>query len=1131
MSEFHKKPLRPEPENNLRKYSFVFAKLNEKYRPPKRRKILKRILLGLVFLMTLAVFAFSIILLNVLKDLPDIEDTRALIFPESTVLLDSSGTVELYSVHGNENRQVMPVEEMSPYIIRAILAAEDDGFYSHPGFDTGGIAKAFCHEFLGSLFGLCPRRGGSTITQQLVKNFFLTNERTLTRKLKELVLAYNMENRYSKDEILGIYLNGISFGSNLHGVETASQAFFRKSAKDVTPAEAAILASLVQRPTTYSPHGERAFSYVLLSDERIQEQGYETFDDINDLEGLTWMPGLVGDEVELANGKTAYFPGRADGYVLNRMIELELITDEEYQQARKDLLNIQFPEFRIQLTAPHFVIWVREQLETRFGADLIERGGLRVITSLDMDLQTLAEEAVEAQMEKNVTEYEASNAALVSLETKTGHVKALVGSADYWNEAIDGNVNIVLKKRLPGSSFKPITYAASFLTGKLSPGRVLFDVETNFGNGWTPQNYDGQFRGPVSVRNALGNSLNIPAVKAAIIAGPGAVYNLATQMGISFDFDSEFYGAAIALGGAEARPLDMAQAFSVFANNGKKVEPVAILRVEDRFGNLLYEAPNQAEIETDEMQVLDPTIAYQVTHVLSDTAARGPGWNTRLQLSGRQNLAKTGTADKKVENIPWPADVWTIGATPQLTTAVWAGNADGTVLARRASGYDTAAPIWHSFMTTAHEELPAENFEVPSGISKIQLSKLSGQLPAENTPASLITEDIVSRINYPAENDSSLQLVEVDSVSGKLPTEFTPEAAKEEVAVLSMHSYFIDWPNWETPVQEWLAENKIEMLQGFGINADEILSEAPTEFDDAHTNRTAENAPDIRFVDPQNGERVSPPRTSIQLDVNAPNGFEKVVFYWNDRILKSFDEEQNGYVIPVSPNQTGRHTLTAKMTDTLKYTSERTIEVEITRDNDEPDVRFLNPRDGDQVSGGTEILLRVEADDRSGAVRIVDFYADDVDLGGIPVELGAFEKRFSVPNDDGELKLRAVATDYAGNTGETTITLEVEAKPESRDFGIFSPRDGANTACNVNTRVTAGVARDMRADLERLEIWANLGRQTKVRVAEFTSASDTGFFEADFKPEVCGEWRIYAKAFLASGSPKVSSSNFVEFEE
>ncbi len=1127
MNPFHKKPIRHEdPETTLRRFSL--ARLKHKLRP--QHKLLKKTILGALVVGTIIIFVFSIYLLQILRDLPDIEDTRSLIFPESTVLLDSSGTVELYSVHGDENRKIVPIDQMSTHVIRAILAAEDDGFYSHPGFDLGGIAMAFCHEFVGSLGGLCPQRGGSTITQQLVKNFFLTNERTISRKLRELILAYRMESRYNKDEILEIYLNGISFGSNLYGVETASQAFFRKSASELSVAEAAILASLVQRPTYYSPHGEQAFSHVLISEERIAEENFETFQSIDELPGLTWVPGLVGREIELANGKTDYFPGRADGYVLGRMRDLQYISTAEYEQARSDLLSIEFPEFRINLTAPHFVIWVREQLEERFGADLMEHGGLRVITSLDMELQEQAEAAIAAHIQKNTEQYEASNAALVAIETKTGLIRALVGSADYWNEAIDGNVNIILKKRLPGSSFKPITYAAAFAAGKLSPARILFDVQTNFGNGWVPQNFDGQFRGPVSVRRALGNSLNIPAVKAAIIAGPTAVYDLATKMGISFDFDADFYGAAIALGGAEATPLDMAKAFAVFANNGKKLEPVAILRVEDRFGNLLYEAEDQSQLDEEELQVLDAGIAYQITHILSDPAARGPGWNSRLQLAGRQNLVKTGTADKKVDNTPWPADVWTVGATPQLTTAVWAGNSDGTVLARRASGFDVAAPIWQDFMTTAHTDLPAEQFEVPRGVSRIQVSKLSGLLPADHTSASLITEDIVSGINAPGETDSALQLITIDSVSGKLPTENTPESAKKEVAVLAMHSYFPEWAHWETPVQEWLAENKAEMLQSFGINAEDILSEAPTDFDDVHSRETAREKPTLRFISPDDGAQVSPPRTAIELDIDAPNGFEKVIFYWDDRLIKSFDALEEAFVIPVSPNETGKHTLTAKVTDRLKYSIEQSITVEIARDRDDPEVSIVSPGSRENISGGSEVTIRVSATDRSGAVRKVDFYVDDEHLGGVPVELGEFEKGWSVPNRGGEYRLRAVATDYAGNTGETTLTVQVDERPESSVFGILSPADGSTESCERGARVTAGVTGATRRDFERLEIWGNRGTQTKVRIAEFTELSDTGFFEANFSPDICGEWRLNAKVFLENGSPRVSSSVFVEFE-
>lgn len=1018
----------------------------------------------------------------------------------------------------------MPIGEMSRFISLAILASEDDEFYSHPGFDIGGIIKAFCHATIGDFGGICPARGGSTITQQMVKNFFLTNERTIARKTKEIVLANRIERKFSKDQILEIYLNGISFGADLNGVETASQAFFRKSAKDITLAEAAILAALPQSPSRLSPNGERAFSHVLISPEIIAEKNYETFEDIDRLPGMSWMPGLVGREVELANGKKAYFPGRADDYVLKRMVGLGYINEQEYQQARQELLTITFPEYRANITAPHFVMMVKEELETMFGADLVEYGGLKVTTTLDNQLQKLAEEAAKKYIEKNSEQFNAKNAAIISLDTKTGEIRALVGSADYWNQDIDGNVNIILKKRLPGSSFKPITYAAAFAAGKLSPGRILFDVQTNFGNDWIPKNFDGGFRGPVSVRYALGNSLNIPAIKAAIIAGPEKVYELATKMGISFDFPADFYGAAIAIGGAEARPIDMAKAFAIFANNGKNIEPSTILRVEDRFGNLLYAAEAPKEVE----QILDPGIAYQITNMLADPGARGPGWNSHLQMSGRENMVKTGTADKKVKDVAWPSDTWTIGATPQLTTAVWSGNSDGSVLAKNASGFEIAAPIWLEYMNNAHQHLPVEKFAVPPGISRIQVSKLSGLLPAADTDPNLITGDIASSINMPTQTDNSLQFIEIDSVSGKLPTDLTPPDARKKVAVLTIHDYYPDWPNWETPVQAWLVENKVKLLETLGVKEGDVLTEVPTESDNVHTQQSLANAPTVRFDYPGDGDQVASPRTTVDLDISTANGFEKVLLYWDGRLLKVFEnEEKNGYVIPVPPDENGRHTIRAQVFDTLQYMAESSVNVEITEDSDKPEVEFTQPRDNTTLAGGAEVLLAVNATDRYGAIKKVEFYIDETRIGADLFP--PFEMKWPGSNENGQHTLRAVATDYTDNTGEASITIQVEQRADSTSFGITDPKNGDTKPCGESITITASVAGETKDNFDRLEIWASYGSQQKNRLAEFSEISATGFFETTTTLQECGEWRFYTKVFLDNGAPRISPSTFVTF--
>ncbi len=1122
MKPFKKKSVRRNPEESLRKWSF--ARIKEQSWSPRKDISWKRIFfLGVLFCISFGILLFSILLLVILKDLPPIDEEK-LIFSESTVIFDSTGKTQLYSVHGDQNRKIVPIEEMSHNIVSAIMAAEDDQFFAHTGFDIGGITMAFCHEILGNMGGLCPPRGGSTLTQQLVKNFFLSSERTLTRKLRELVLSYKIEKKYPKSKILEIYLNGISFGSNLSGVETASQAFFKTSVRNLSPAQAAVLAAIPKAPTKYSPFGENVYSRILLSKEVVQKNGFTSFDQVDSYGDNTWRQGLIGKEIELADGATDYFPGRSD-WVLWRMNDLGFLSDEKFKASKKELRQMRFDEFRQTIIAPHFVMWVRNQLEEQFDSELVERGGLKVYTTLDLSLQKKAEEAISKNIQRNTEEFQAKNAALVSVDPQSGYVRALVGSVDYWNEEIDGKVNVILKKRLPGSSFKPIAFAAAFLTGKLSPASVLFDVKTDFGDGWVPQNYNGKFQGPVSLRIALGHSLNIPAVKATIIAGVQNVYDLATRMGVHFDFDSDFYGAAIALGGAEARPLDMALAFSTFANGGKKIEPITILRVEDRYGNLLYSAEQENQPPEE---VLDSGVAYLIADMLSDTAARGPGWNSRLQLSGRENIAKTGTADKKKNDVPWPADCWTIGGTPQLMTAVWTGNTTGEVLGRRASGFEIAAPIWHQFMSDALEDEPVENFDVPSTVSRLQVSKLSGLLPIPGTKQNLITSEIFANLNIPNTNDSSLSFVEIDTVSGKLPTEMTPKAAREEKAVLNMHAFYPDWPKWEDPVQEWIQEHKEEFLQKFDIGND-ILSEVPTERDDVHTKKTKKMSPTVSFVSPAPGGTVAAPKSTIVLDVTAKNGLEKIVFQWNGRIIKSFNTMDTSFVIPIPRSATDTNTITVQVVDSLLYTIEKSIEVNIGKDTDKPEVSILRPKKHESIPGGSTIMFSAEASDKIGAIQKVEFYIDGKKVGADLFT--PYQQKWESPNVSQEHSLRVVAYDRAGNTATKSVPFEVQKRALSKTFGISSPEEGASFPCSTSEVIVASINEDMRGDFESLEIWAENPSRGKMKISEFFKLSTTGFFETNFSPQVCGQWKFYVKAILAGDSRRTSSKVSVEFQD
>ena len=702
----------------------------------KMKIILRKGLYGIATLFLLFVLYILVI---IIPTLPDINNIQNLVAAQSSVILDRNGEA-LYSIHGDENRKSVPLNQISQNSAKATLAIEDDRFYEHMGIDVAAIFKAVCSEL-----HICSTpRGGSTITQQFVKNAFLSPERTYTRKLKEIFLALEIEAKYTKDEILGMYLNRIPYGSNIFGVEVASQTFFGKPAVDLTIAESAILAAIPKAPTYYSPYGGNKYVTINLSEEEILGMGITSEDELvnknpdfisKGLLGKTYVFGGVkeevsGEEEEAAQSEVQiYVKGRVD-FVLNRMVELGYITQAEADTALKEANAIEFKPFRENITAPHFVMYVKETLEAKYGKDQVEKGGLKVTTTIDLKLQQAADKAVADHVEHNAEALGTTNASLVAMNPNTGEIMAMVGSRDFWNDEIDGKVNIAMRPRLPGSSFKPIVYAAAFLQG-YAPSSVVYDVRTKFGGWYAPENYDGKVRGPITMRGALASSLNIPAVKTAFLAGIPNVLDLARKMGLQLNQPDDWYGLSLALGAGEVRLLDHVAAYSVFANGGYKTEPVAILKVEDKNGNILeqYEPPKKHDL------ILDPQVAYLINDVLSDNAARPDAyWQGQLSIPGQIAAAKTGTSNKKKNNVNYPFDVWTMGYVRDLVAGVWAGNANGDHLALKADGLGTASPIWKDFMIEATKEMPKANFEKPEGIKYVKISKRSGKLPSASTP-------------------------------------------------------------------------------------------------------------------------------------------------------------------------------------------------------------------------------------------------------------------------------------------------------------------------------------------------------------------------------------------------------------
>lgn len=619
---------------------------------------------------------------------------------ETSVIYDRTGETILYQIHGEENRRVIDQAAMPESVRYATVAAEDAHFFSHPGVDVIAILRA----------GLANLRqgeidqGASTITQQLARALFLTREKTWVRKAREAILAIKIERHFSKDEILDLYLNAVPYGANAYGIEAAARTFFGKSTAELALDESVLLAALPNAPSLLSPYGKNA--------------------------------------AELINKKD---------YILGRMLALGFIDEAAYREALDTKTLEKIIPLERRIVAPHFTFYVIERLEELYGRERLETEGLKIMTSIDLDLQEKAEEVVRRGVEKNRSA-NAENAALVALDPTTGEVLAMVGSRDYFDTTIDGQVNVAIEKRQPGSTFKPFAYATAFSEG-FEPETPIYDVPINFGpdgtgSDYRPENYDSKFRGRMTMREALSQSLNIPAVSTLYLAGVNDTITTATRMGITTLTDPSRYGLALVLGGAEVRLLDMTSAFGVFGQEGKHLSVDGIRTVTDRDSKELYFKPTAED-------VLQPEVARKISSILSDNAARTPtfGPNSPLAFSkGVVVAAKTGTT----QNF---RDAWTIGYTPKVALGVWTGNNDNTPMKPGSDGIYVAAPIWREYMDFLLTRYPETGFtdyahQAPDAtprfasgeIKTIYINKNTGKEISESKAKKKRASDVETRI-------------------------------------------------------------------------------------------------------------------------------------------------------------------------------------------------------------------------------------------------------------------------------------------------------------------------------------------------------------------------------------------------
>lgn len=856
----------------------------------------KLLLKNAVLICVAAAIAGSIFFLGAFawlsRDLPDPNSLTIRDIPQSTKIYDRTGEHLLYEIAGEEKRTLVTLDQIPDYVVWATITAEDRKFYEHGGVDIKGILRAIFYDVV----TLSRAQGASTITQQLVKNAILTNEKTFTRKFKELILSLALERRYTKDEIMQLYLNEIPYGSRNYGIQSAADSYFSLDVEELSLSQAATLAALPQAPTTY-----------LNNPDKLQ--------------------------------------ARRD-WILSSMLELGYISEQEAQAALAEDTGIAL-EFN-DIEAPHFVLWVKEQLEEVYTPVEVEQGGLKVTTTLDYDKQVAANEAVAANKEARSETYGFNNSGLVSIDPSNGHILAMVGSADYSDDDIDGKVNVTMSPLQPGSSFKPIIYTAGFERG-YTPNTILWDALTTFKTttgDYQPKNYDLQEHGPVTIRSALQGSLNIPAVKMLYLLGVEAGIDFAQRLHYSTLTDSSAVGLSMVLGGAEVTLLDHTSAYATLAAEGVYREPVSILRVEDSDGEILQE---WKEEEHKGERVLDANVARMTSDVLSDNAARTPyfGASSYLTLGDRPVAAKTGTTNDY-------NDAWTMGYTPSLATGVWTGNTDGAAMNRGSGGSAVAAPVWNAFMKEALSGTAVEAFVAPE-IPITGIAMLDGSIPSE--------------------------LVVLDKASGKLATERTPESHREEKYCGEYHSILhyispsdpltpLDEPtdhsyeSWELAVQGYLARYNESLDEG---EAPMEVCDIPEEEDDLHTRA---NEPNVRIESPERNDEVGR-SFDVVLDASANRGVDRVSYFIDGTLILQNSNQSGADITLPSWVTKGTHTLSVVVYDDIDNAGSDEVKIDVTETGSSQRAQITNPFNGQEIIASSDgYQIAVEISNASGVSQL-----------------------------------------------------------------------------------------------------------------------------------------------------------------
>ncbi len=930
-----KKPMKARIATLRRKIGIWLRRMQKRIRTPRQKQEWRMIAVKTIA----ALFGIGVMTLVILWfTLPDIDNPATMFPSQSTVILDRNG-VELYRLFSEQDRTYVSGEQISPYAKKATIAIEDERFLRRSScFDVVGFLRAALSQLAPGLF---VRSGGSTLTQQFAKNALVGRKRSVLRKVRELMLACELESRYDKEGLLELYLNWIPFGSNAYGIEQAARNYFAIGAKDLSLPQAAVLAGLLQRPSYFSPYGSHRETDVSQKIKtRIAAGTVTSAADIPDSEVQI---GLIGQAVG-SGSMMVYIGGRTD-QVLKNMMDQNMISLDEYNKALTELKTMTFAPDRQNIRAPHFVLDIQEQVEEMLGIDerVLEQGGFRITTTLDWTLQEAAEKAVKAHREDIRKRFGANNIALVALSPVTREILAYVGNADYSDEEHEGKIDMAASPRQPGSSFKVFTYLNAFEAG-FGPGSVVYDIPTKFGED-QPSNFDGTFWGLTTMRLALGGSRNIPAIKAFFLGGgEESLLSLVTRMGITTpaeqkaitkksnnDYD---YGWPLSIGAAEVPLLEMVQGYATIADGGSFRPMTGLMKVTDKDGVVHFLAKQELP-----RQVVDSRLTAEVTSIISDISARpNDYWKQILSVPGFAAAAKTGTSNKCLERdtkknctLRRPESTWTMGFTPNLIAGVWVGNATSQSLFEKADGLTTAAPVWHDFMVEAHRKLKNTKtaFELPDHLTRPLLSRLSGKLASVCTPPSLQGADLFLEEQTPSEQDPACVKLKIDKVTGLLSSPACPQDAVEERMFFVPKSELPNrWPTWETDLQDWTTK-QMELWNARPDHSGSLLPlpVAPTKECDPALTPGRGQKPSVSVSSPTAGATVSYPAFTPIISVTSASPIKTVQFFVDDKPLRSFDAPpyEGNVRVPRTIERSGSHAFKVVVTDQYFNTAEQSV--------------------------------------------------------------------------------------------------------------------------------------------------------------------------------------------------------------